>query len=80
MKFPPETMPCACSWSVGNHSHYKEISTFKFSRMETFCSVEVELTWMGPGNRTLKSGAVEGQLLFNFKERAWRSGQKTLDM
>ena len=45
--------------------------------METFCSMEVDLTWMGLWNR-----AVEGQLLF--KERgiseAWRSGEKTLDM
>ena len=45
--------------------------------METFCSIEVELTWMGLWNE-----AVEGQLLF--KERSisetWRSGEKTLDM
>ena len=51
--------------------------TFKFSWMKTFCSMEVELTWMG-----LWNGAVEGQLLF--KERsiseAWRSGEKTLGM
>ena len=25
----------------------REIRTIKFSRMERFCSMEVELTWMG---------------------------------
>ena len=39
-----------------------EIVTFKFSWMETFCPMEVELSWLG-----LWNGAVEGQLLF--KER-----------
>ena len=41
VKFPPEIMPCACCWSVGNHSHFKE------RLRHTFCSMEVELTRMG---------------------------------
>ena len=24
--FPPETMPCACCWSVGNHNIFKKDS------------------------------------------------------
>ena len=53
------------------------IVTIKFSWMETFCSMEVELTWMG-----LWNGALEGQLLFNERgiSGGWRSGQKALDM
>ena len=45
--------------------------------LETFCSMEVELNWMG-----LSNGAVEGQLLFKESgiSKAWRSGEKTLDM
>ena len=78
MKFPPEITPCACCWSVGNHVHFQELATIKFSLMETFFSMEVELTWMG-----LWNGAVEGQLL-SVKQRGisvgWRSGQKTVDM
>ena len=46
VKFPSEIMPCACCWSVGNHNHFKESAALKFSWMETFCSMEVELTWM----------------------------------
>ena len=55
----------------------REIAIIKFSWMETFCSMEVELTWMG-----LWNGALEGQLLFNERgiSGGWRSGQKALDM
>ena len=59
VKFPPEIMPCAC---CSKSLPYLEIATLKFSKMDTFSSVEVELTWIG-----LSNGAVEGQLLF--KER-----------
>ena len=78
-----------CIVSSGNHamclplecwksqSFLVEIATFKYTWMETFCSMEVELTWMG-----LWNGAVEGMMLF--KERgvsgAGQSVQKTLDM
>ena len=49
---PLEIMPCACC------SNYNvELMTLKFSWMETFYSVEVELTLMG-----LWNWAVEGQL------------------
>ena len=55
----------------------REKATLKFFWMETFCSMEDELTWMG-----LWNGAVEGQLLPQERSisRAWQSGQKTLDM
>ena len=26
VKFPPEIMPCACCWSVGNHNHFNRDS------------------------------------------------------
>ena len=45
-----------------SQSFLKEKATFKVCWMETFCSMEVELTWMG-----LWNGAVEGQLLFKEK-------------
>ena len=71
--FPPGMMPCACCWSAVS----REKATLRLFWMETFCSMEDELTWMG-----LWNGAVEGQLLLQERSiiRTWRSGQKTLDM
>ena len=46
VKFPLEIMTCMCllleCWK--SQSFSREIVTFKFSLMETFCSMEVELT------------------------------------
>ena len=60
-----------------SQSFSREKATFKLFWMETFCSMEDELTWIG-----LWYGAVEGQLLLQERSisRTWRSGQKTLDM
>ena len=24
VRFPPEILPCACCWSVGNHNHFQK--------------------------------------------------------
>ena len=70
--FPPKIMPYARCWK----SHpFLEIVTIKFSWMETFCSMEVELTWFALWNE-----AVEGYLLFKKRNinGAWRSGLRRL--
>ena len=56
-------------------SFSREKATLKHFLMETFFSMEDELTWMW-----LWNGAVEGQLLLQERSisRTWRSGQKTL--
>ena len=43
VKFHPEIGPCAC---CRKSQSFLEIATFNFF-LETFCSMEIELTWMG---------------------------------
>ena len=60
-----------------SQSFSRQKATLKRFWMETFCSMEDELTWIG-----LWNGAVEGQLLLQDRSisRTWRSEQKTLNM
>ena len=77
MKFPSEIMPCACCWSVGNHNHLK-----RDSGIQIFLNGDVLLNGSCVNLDGTLKWRVAGQLLFKERgiSKAWRSGQKTLDM